>query len=59
MRLPIAIWILMLAACFAAVPVISATLGGWYAYWGAVVLSTVWAAIMLWLKVTRYWESDD
>ena len=58
-RLPIAVWVLALVATFAAVPVMAATVGGWYAYWGTMVLSAVWAGIMLWLKLTRYWEVDE
>lgn len=48
-----------LAACFVSVPVMAATLGGWYAYWGAMVVSAVWAGVLLWLKLTKYWEEDD
>ncbi len=58
-RVPLAAWLLALAACFIGVPALAASVGGWYAYWGAMALSVVWAAIMLWLKLTRYWEADE
>lgn len=47
-----------LALCFLAVPLMAATLGGWYAYWGAVLLSGAWAAVLLWLRTTEFWEGD-
>ncbi len=50
--------IIALAACFLAVPLLAATVGGWYAYWGAMVLSAIWAAILLWLKLTKYWGEN-
>ncbi|GEM_PF-695009 len=50
--------IVALAVCFILVPVVSATVGGWYAYWGALLLSVVWAAILLWLKLTKYWDEE-
>jgi hypothetical protein len=59
MRIPVAVWLLALAACFIAVPVLAAAVGGWYAYWGTMAISAVWAGIMLWLKLTRYWEVDE
>lgn len=51
--------LIALAICFISVPVMAATLGGWYAYWGAMIVSAVWAVILLWLKITKYWEGDD
>ena len=48
-----------LAICFAAVPIMAATVGGWYAYWGGMLISVVWAGILLWLKLTKYWEGDE
>lgn len=48
----------ILALCFAAVPLTAATVGGWYAYWGAVLYSSAWAAVLLWLRVTEFWEED-
>lgn len=55
----VAISIVALAICFISVPYLAATVGGWYAYWGALLISAVWAAILLWLKLTKYWEDDD
>ena len=51
--------LIALAICFVMVPVLAAFVGTWYAYWGAMLLSVVWAAILLWLKLTKYWEDDD
>lgn len=48
----------VMAICFASVPLLAATLGGWYAYWGAMVASVIWAVALLWLKTTRYWEGE-
>lgn len=48
-----------LALCFISVPLMAAYVGGWAAYWGALAASVVWAAILLWLKVTRMWEGDE
>ncbi len=50
--------IFALALCFAAVPLLAATLGGWYAYWGAVLLSGAWAAVLLWLRTAEFWEGE-
>ncbi|MEN3016825.1 MAG: hypothetical protein ABC585_03585 [Candidatus Methanosuratincola petrocarbonis] len=50
--------VVALALCFVAVPLIAATIGGWYAYWGAILLSCAWAAVLLWLRVTEFWEGD-
>jgi hypothetical protein len=49
----------VMAVCFISVPLLAATLGGWYAYWGAMVMSVIWAVALLWLKTTKYWEEDD
>jgi hypothetical protein len=51
--------IIALAICFIMVPVVAATAGGWYAYWGAILISIVWTFILLWLKLTRYWKGED
>jgi hypothetical protein len=51
--------LIVMIICFATVPLLAATLGGWYAYWGAMVMSTIWAITLLWLKTTRYWEEED
>lgn len=50
--------VVVLALCFAAVPLLAATIGSWYAYWGAVLLSGAWAAVLLWLRTTEFWEGD-
>lgn len=49
--------IVALALCFISVPLIAATIGGWYAYWGTLLLSVVWSAVILWLKI-KYWEDE-
>jgi hypothetical protein len=48
-----------LAICFISVPILAAIIGGWYAYWGIMAISAVWALILLWLKLTKYWEGED
>ncbi|MEJ5292186.1 MAG: hypothetical protein WHS82_01185 [Candidatus Methanosuratincola sp.] len=50
--------IVVLALCFASVPIVAYTLGGWYAYWGAALLSAAWATVLLWLRTTEFWEVD-
>lgn len=49
--------ILIMTLCFVSVPVIAATVGGWYAYWGTLLLSMVWSAVILWLKIS-HWEDE-
>ncbi|MBC7113758.1 MAG: hypothetical protein H5T34_07105 [Candidatus Methanomethyliales bacterium] len=49
--------LLIMALCFVLVPVIAATVGGWYAYWGTLLLSMVWSAAILWLKIS-HWEDE-
>jgi hypothetical protein len=49
--------LLIMALCFVSVPVIAATVGGWYAYWGTLLLSVVWSAAILWLKIS-HWEDE-
>jgi hypothetical protein len=51
--------LIVMAICFISVPLLAATLGGWYAYWGAMIISSIWAVALLWLKTTKYWEEDD
>jgi len=51
--------LIVMAICFISVPLLAATLGGWYAYWGAMIVSAVWAVTLLWLKTTKYWEEED
>jgi hypothetical protein len=51
--------LIVMAICFISVPLLAATLGGWYAYWGAMIISAIWAVALLWLKTTKYWEEDD
>ena len=55
----VAISVVALAVCFMLVPVIAVMLGGWYAYWGALLLSVVWALILLWLKLTKFWREGE
>ncbi|MEM3883039.1 MAG: hypothetical protein QXO23_06615 [Candidatus Methanomethyliaceae archaeon] len=57
MRSDIILGILIMALCFISVPIIAATVGGWYAYWGTLLLSMVWSAVILWLKISR-WENE-
>lgn len=59
LKVGVILGIIALAVCFAAVPLLAANLGGWYAYWGAMLVSVVWAAILYWLKVTHYWEGEN
>jgi hypothetical protein len=56
MSLAIGLSLLVLAICFVSVPILAATVGGWYAYWGPILLGTVWALVLLWLRVTKFWE---
>jgi len=51
--------LIVMIVCFASVPLLAATLGGWYAYWGAMIVSAIWAVALLWLRTTKYWEEDD
>jgi hypothetical protein len=51
--------LIVMAICFISVPLLAATLGGWYAYWGAMIISAIWAVALLWLKTTKYWEEDE
>ncbi len=55
----LSITLAVMAICFISVPLLAATVGGWYAYWGAMILSAVWAVVLLWLKTSRYWEEED
>jgi hypothetical protein len=48
--------ILVMALCFISVPILAATVGGWYAYWGPILLSMIWALVLLWLRTTLFWE---
>jgi hypothetical protein len=48
--------ILVMALCFISVPILAATVGGWYAYWGPILLSMIWALVLLWLRTTQFWE---
>ncbi|MDH5810928.1 MAG: hypothetical protein QXO54_01430 [Candidatus Methanomethylicaceae archaeon] len=57
MRSDIILGILIMALCFISVPIIAATVGGWYAYWGTLLLSMVWSAVILWLKIS-HWENE-
>ena len=59
MTLTLGLSIVALAICFIMVPVTAATVGGWYDYWGAKLISAVWAVILVWLKLTKYWEVDE
>jgi len=61
MKLTLALFVtlIVMAVCFISVPIMAATLGGWYAYWGAMIVSAIWAVALLWLKTTKYWEEDD
>ncbi len=49
--------LIIMVLCFVSVPLIAATVGGWYAYWGTVLLSMVWSAVILWLKLS-HWEDE-
>ena len=51
--------LIIMAICFITVPLLAATVGGWYAYWGAMLMSAIWAVTLLWLKTTKYWEEED
>jgi hypothetical protein len=51
--------LIIMAICFITVPLLAATVGGWYAYWGAMLMSAIWAVTLLWLKTTKYWEDED
>ncbi|MCQ5376673.1 MAG: hypothetical protein NO516_01335 [Candidatus Methanomethylicia archaeon] len=51
--------VVALTLCFISVPLLAAYVGGWIAYWGALAMSVIWAAILLWLKLTKMWEGDD
>ncbi|MEM4644141.1 MAG: hypothetical protein QW748_02035 [Candidatus Methanomethylicaceae archaeon] len=57
MKSDIILGILIMALCFISVPIIAATVGGWYAYWGTLLLSMVWSAVILWLKIS-HWENE-
>lgn len=48
--------ILVMALCLISVPILAATVGGWYAYWGPILLSMIWALVLLWLRTTQFWE---
>jgi hypothetical protein len=50
--------LLVLALCFISVPILAATVGGWYAYWGPILLSMIWALVLLWLRTTLFWEEE-
>ncbi|MEM1537418.1 MAG: hypothetical protein QXK12_01030 [Candidatus Nezhaarchaeales archaeon] len=56
MKVDVFFALLIMAICFILVPIIASTVGGWYAYWGAVALSVIWAIIITWLRTSRYWE---
>lgn len=56
MRADVTFAILIMAICFILVPVLAYTVGGWYAYWGAVMLSVIWAIVITWLRTSKYWE---
>jgi hypothetical protein len=58
MSLGLGLALLALALCFLSVPILAATVGGWYAYWGAILLSAVWTLILLWLKISKFWEGE-
>ena len=51
------IYIILLSLCFISVPIITATIGGWYAYWGALIISIIWTIILLILRI-KYWEGE-
>jgi hypothetical protein len=53
----IIISIILLSLCFISVPIIAATIGGWYAYWGALIISIIWTIILLILRI-KYWEEE-
>lgn len=50
--------ILVMALCFISVPILAATVGGWIAYWGPILVSMVWALVLLWLRTTLFWEEE-
>ena len=47
MTLTLGLSIIALAICFIIVPVTAATVGGWYAYWGTMLISAVWAVFVM------------
>lgn len=51
--------LMVMAICFITVPLLASTVGGWYAYWGAMLASVIWAVALLWLKTTKYWEEEN
>lgn len=57
MKPDILLGLLIMALCFVSVPIIAATIGGWYAYWGTLLLSILWSGVILWLKIS-HWEDE-
>ncbi|MGC8936721.1 MAG: hypothetical protein ACP5KV_05085 [Candidatus Methanomethylicaceae archaeon] len=57
MKLGKMLGLLIMALCFISVPVMAVTIGGWYAYWGTLLLSVVWSGVLLWLKIS-HWEDE-
>ena len=48
----------IMALCIILVPVIAYLIGGWYAYWGHVLLAVVFAVLVVFVKTRYYWEED-
>jgi len=44
--------------CIILVPVIAYLIGGWYAYWGHVLLAIIFAVLAVFIKTQYYWEED-
>lgn len=44
--------------CIILVPVIAYLIGGWYAYWGHVLLAIIFAVLAVFIKTQHYWEED-
>lgn len=54
----IVLGITILCLSFVSVPIVAATVGGWYAYFYQILISCVWAATLLLLRVKDFWEED-
>lgn len=54
----IALGILVLCLSFISVPLVAASVGGWLAYFYQILVSCVWAAALLWLRVKDFWEEE-
>jgi len=50
--------LVIMSLCIILVPVIAYIVGGWYAYWGHVLLAVIFAVLAIFIKTRYYWEED-